>query len=68
MKQRIKVSITTPCSNWKIKIISVHEVDNQLIAVSKVKEPQGLVLEDISSAQDVVIVKTSSKAALLVKH
>lgn len=68
MKQRIQASITTPSSGYSIKILSVHEADNQLIAVSKVKEPRGMVLEAIGSAQDVVIVKTSRKQNLPVKH
>jgi len=68
MRQRIEVNVTTPSTSYKIKILSVHQVDNQLVVVTKVTSPKGMAGASICSERDFVVVKTDAKAQLPVVH
>lgn len=68
MRQRIEVNARVPGSGYKLKIMAVHQVDDQLIVVSKIKGGYGLETPDQQTISDAVVVAADSGSKLPVFH
>jgi hypothetical protein len=68
MRQRIEVNASVPGSGYKLKIMAVHQKDDQLVVISKIKGGYAFATPDQQSLSDSVVVATDHDSKLPVIH
>lgn len=68
MRQRIEVNARVPGSGYKLNIMAVHQIDDQLVVISKIKGGYGLATPDQQNLSDSVVVATDCDSKLPVIH